>query len=83
MIPLSGWVLLAGAVLASPALWSTLVAGTMPLDVALTRYLVATGGCWVVVSLVADLVWPTPAGGPDDQGAVASTTEATEPAADH
>jgi hypothetical protein len=69
MIPLSGWVLLAAAVITSPALWSGLVVGTMPLDVVLTRYLVVTAGCWLAFSLAADLVWPRSAPQPagDDE----------------
>jgi thiosulfate reductase cytochrome b subunit len=58
MIPMSGGVLLVAALLTSPALWSTLVEGTMPLHVGLTRYLLATGVCWVVLSVVSELVWP-------------------------
>ena len=57
MMP-SGSVLLVAALLTSPALWSGVVLGTMPLDVALTRYLIATVICSVVLSLVADLIWP-------------------------
>jgi hypothetical protein len=66
VIPLSGWVLAVAALVASPALWSSLVEGVMPLDVALTRYLVATAACWVALSLASDLIWPngTPARGP-------------------
>jgi hypothetical protein len=56
MSQLSGWVLAAAAVLTGPALWAALVNGTMPLDVALTRFLLATGGCWLAASLVAG-VW--------------------------
>ncbi len=59
MMPLSGWILALAALLTSPALWSGLVAGTMPLDVALTRYLLITAACWVVLSVVADLIWPS------------------------
>ena len=61
MIPLSGWVLAAAALVASPALWSSLVEGVMPLDVALTRYLVATAACWVALSLASELIWPSSA----------------------
>jgi hypothetical protein len=59
VIPLSGWVLAAAALVASPALWSSLVEGVMPLDVALTRYLVATAACWVALSLASELIWPS------------------------
>ncbi|MFL6022063.1 MAG: hypothetical protein ACJ72O_01885 [Marmoricola sp.] len=60
MSPLSPAVLGGAAVVASPALWSGLVDGTMPLDVALTRYLIAIGICWVVISVVAELAFPAP-----------------------
>lgn len=62
MIPLSGWVLVVSAALTSPALWASLVEQSMSLEVALTRYLLATGVCWVALSIAADVVWPqTPA----------------------
>lgn len=60
MSPLSPGVLGGAAVVASPALWSSVVDGTMPLDVGLTRYLIAIGVCWAVISLVAELAFPTP-----------------------
>ena len=60
MSPLSPGVLGGAAVVASPALWSSLVDGEMPLDVALTRYLIAIGICWAVISLVVELAFPAP-----------------------
>jgi hypothetical protein len=57
---LSPAVLTGATVVASPALWSGLVDQTMPLDVALTRYLVALGICWALISLVAELAFPAP-----------------------
>jgi hypothetical protein len=60
MSPLSPAVLGGAAVVASPALWAGLVDGTMPLDVALTRYLIAIGICWAVISVVVELAFPTP-----------------------
>jgi len=60
MIPLSGGVLLAAAVIASPALWLSLVEQTMPIDVALTRYFIALGVAWLALSVLADLVTPGP-----------------------
>lgn len=60
MSPLSGSVLVGAAVVASPALWSSLVDGALPLDVALTRYLIAVVICWVLISLVAELAFPAP-----------------------
>ena len=59
MRPLSGGVLAVAAVLTAPALWSGVVEGAMPLDVSLTRYLLACAICWVVLSVAADLIWPT------------------------
>ncbi len=61
MRPLSGGVLAVAAVLTAPALWSGIVEGAMPLDVSLTRYLLACAVCWVVLSVAADLIWPTTA----------------------
>lgn len=60
MSPLSGWVLGSATVVASPALWSTFVEGTMPLDVALMRLLIAVPVSWVLISLVAELAFPAP-----------------------
>lgn len=58
--PLSGWVLSAAGVVASPALWDSLVAGTMPLDVALTRFLIAVPVSWLLLTLVSELAFPRP-----------------------
>ena len=60
MSPLSPVVLGGAAVVASPALWAGVVDGTMPLDVALTRYLIAIGICWAVLSIVVELAFPAP-----------------------
>lgn len=60
MSPLSGWVLSAATVVASPALWSTFVDQSMPLDVALTRFLIALPVSWLLISLVAELAFPAP-----------------------
>ncbi|MGO4258054.1 hypothetical protein [Marmoricola sp. RAF53] len=59
MSPLSGGVLTAATLVASPALWSSLVDGTMPLDVALTRYLIAVGVCWLLLSIVVEFAFPS------------------------
>jgi hypothetical protein len=59
MSPLSGPVLGGAAVVASPALWSALH-GSMPMNVALTRYLIAVGICWALISLVVEFAFPTP-----------------------
>ncbi len=60
MSPLSSGVLIAAAVVASPALKASLVDQTMPLDVGLTRYLIAVVICWVLISVVAELAFPAP-----------------------
>ena len=59
MSPFSTPVLAAAAVVASPALWSA-VDGTLPIDVALTRYLIAVGICWALISVVAEFAFPAP-----------------------
>jgi hypothetical protein len=58
--PLSGPVLTGATVVASPALWDGLVDQTMPLDVALTRYLIAVVICWALISVVAEFALPGP-----------------------
>lgn len=58
--PVSGWVLAAATVVASPALWDSLVAGTMPIDVALTRFLIAVPVSWLLLTLVSELAFPGP-----------------------
>jgi hypothetical protein len=60
MIPLSGGVLFAAAVVASPALYLSLVEQTMPVEVALTRYFIVLGIAWVGLSFLADLLTPGP-----------------------
>ena len=60
MSPASGIVLGVAAIVASPALWNSLVAGSMPLNVGLSRYLVAVGVCWVLLSLIGGLFFPAP-----------------------
>jgi hypothetical protein len=58
--PLSAGVLGAATLVSSPALWLGLVEGSLPLDVALTRYLVAVVLCWAALSLVAAWAFPDP-----------------------
>ena len=60
MNPLSTKVLGAATLVSSPALWLSLVDRTLPLDVALTRYLVALVLCWAALSLVATWAFPDP-----------------------
>lgn len=57
MSPASGLVLGSAAIVASPALWSSVVEGTMPLDVGLTRYLIVVGVCWALLSVVSELIF--------------------------
>jgi len=60
MSPLSAQVLGAATLVSSPALWLALVDRTLPLDVALTRYLVALVLCWAAMSVVAAWAFPEP-----------------------
>jgi hypothetical protein len=60
MSPLSPSVLGATTLVTSPALWLALVDRSLPLDVALTRYLVALAVCWAALSLVATWAFPDP-----------------------
>lgn len=76
MKPLSGTTLAVAALLTSPALAGA-AAGTLPLDVALERYLVAAGICWVVLALAAEWLWDEPGAGAQSRGA---TPAAGEPA---
>jgi hypothetical protein len=58
----SGTVLGLAALPTSPALYRGFVTGELPVDVALTRYLVAVVAVWLGLSLLAGLVGPsTPA----------------------
>ena len=60
MSPLSTRVIGAATVVSSPALWLGLVDRTLPLDVALTRYLIALVVCWAAMSVVATWAFPDP-----------------------
>ena len=62
MIPLSGGVLFAAALVASPALWLSLVEQTMPIDVALTRFFIVLAIAWVGLSILVDLTMPSATG---------------------
>ena len=81
MIPLSGGVLFAAAVVASPALWLSLVEQTMPIDVALTRYFIVLGIAWVALSVLVDLITPGTAV-PGRRGRAAARSRRTDPARD-
>jgi hypothetical protein len=68
---LSGTVVGAAGICASPALYHAFVTGGVSIETALTRYLIALGICWVAMSLVAMLIGEppdprvAPAPGPD------------------
>ncbi|MDR7252819.1 hypothetical protein J2X46_001804 [Nocardioides sp. BE266] len=63
MKPVSGVMLAVAALLTSPAL-AAAAEGTMPLDVALARYLVVAGICWVLLTLASEWLWSEPAAAP-------------------
>ena len=54
--PASGTVLGLAAVATSPALWQGLVTGELPLDLALTRYLLTVVAVWLGLSLLSYVV---------------------------
>ena len=56
MRPVSGTMLVVAALLTSPALAGA-VMGSVPVEVALVRYLVAAGVSWVLLALAADTIW--------------------------
>ena len=57
--PFSGLVLGTGALLASPALWDGFVEGTLPLQTAIIRLLVAVVVSWIGYSLLGTLLSQT------------------------
>lgn len=57
--PVNGVVLGAAAVVVSPTIWFV-VQGTVPLDEALTRYLLLVPVCWAAINLVAEFFFPAP-----------------------
>ena len=81
MRPVSGVVLTVAAALTSPALLAA-ATGTMPLDVALTRYLLAAGLCWVLLSAASDWLWPEPASVPAPEPVPAPVDPVPEPVPD-
>lgn len=60
MKSMPGIELAAAAVLTAPALFSAAL-GDLPVDVALTRYLVAVAVCWALLWVAVELLWATPA----------------------
>ncbi len=81
MSPLSTSVLAGGALLASPALYQSLVDGTLPLDVALTRFLVALVACWLALTVLTEFVLPRP--DPEKGGETTARAADPPPAASH
>ena len=79
--PLSSTVLGAATVVSAPALWLGLVDRTLPLDVALTRYLIAVGLCWAALSVVATWAFPD-AGSVRTDPTPREDPSTTEPVAD-
>jgi hypothetical protein len=77
MSPLSPRVIGAATLVSSPALWLGLVDRSLPIDVALTRYLVALALCWAALSLVATWAFPEPGAVKDQRSAAAEPTGET------
>ena len=82
--PLNGFVLGAAAVVSSPALWLSLVEGTLPLDAALTRYLISVALCWaglnVLIQMTASRPAPQPLRAPEEAGSDQPAHGAGDPA---
>lgn len=76
MSPFSGMVIGAATLVASPALWLSVVDGTLPLDVALGRFVIALVGSWVAISLVVEFALPSPGPVPTADAEPASTAVA-------
>lgn len=57
MRPVSGAALGVAALITSPAL-AAAATGALPVDVAMTRYLLAAGLCWVLLAVAEEWWWP-------------------------
>lgn len=57
--PVNGAVLGTAALVVSPALWLA-VEGSLPVDVALSRYLVAVPLCWIALNVLVQFFLPHP-----------------------
>jgi hypothetical protein len=77
----SGTVLGLAALTTSPALYAGLVTGDLPLDVALTRYLVAVVVVWLALSAVVGLVGSSAPAAAVAAPAAGTAGPAEEPAA--
>lgn len=76
--PVHGAVLGAAALVVSPAIWLALVAGTLPLQDALIRFLIAVPLCWVALNVVATWFLPSAdTGGAGTPGELPGTDAAT------
>jgi len=76
MSPISVPVLAAAALVSAPALWSSLVERSMPVDTGLTRFLVSLFVCWVLFSIVATMIEMTPGKAAPAEGAAAGVPDA-------
>lgn len=77
MSPFSAPVLGGAALVVSPAIWDFAVEQSLPLDQALTRYLVAVGICWVLLTVLEELVLRPNAPAPADEADATATLEPT------
>lgn len=67
--------LVIAAILTSPAL-AAAATGAMPLDVALSRYLLVTGLCWVLLTAASEWLWSEAAATTDTASTSASPEDA-------
>jgi len=81
MRPVSGPTLVVAALLTSPALAGA-ATGALPLDVALTRYLLVVGLCWVLLTAASEWLWGEPEPVATGEPSPASLTEADHQAPD-
>jgi hypothetical protein len=81
MRPVSGPTLVVAALLTSPAL-ADAAAGALPLDVALTRYLLVVGLCWVLLTAASEWLWGEPDPVATGEPSSASPAEVDHQAAD-
>ena len=79
MRPVSGPALVVAALLTAPAL-ADAAAGTLPLDVALTRYLLVVGLCWVLLPAASEWLWVKPGAAATGEPASGSVPETDLPA---
>lgn len=80
MRPVSATTLVVAALLTSPALAGAAM-GSMPIDVALGRYLLVAGLCWVLLTAASEWLWSESA--PSPSLAEAAIRDAPVPGSDH